>query len=519
LLLARGNQLMDQQRFTKAIATVGQALARLYKHETRRDIVQALFLCGNAYERLGLLWAARGTYLSGASIAANDFWTYNTVSRGFVACANHLKWVELRLGRMPHLLAWHELDIMLRSGEGVDVPETVIDNDAMFDGLTARLILRIPPELHSELSALPHTLDQLGLYTSASSALFLLGHPERMEELVVDETGSDKVAEKIWQIQADIPLPHRPNLYEGRRTSLSTKILGCRIVADCSVDYPCIEFVETIFSILESMLSTSTLERAFAMEPEVTMSIDIGEPIDGFFSVEEQERLGRSHFIVRCLATNPYELVGENGARFRDEAFMESLNILPHIVQFEDFERDLETLFRDERVIERASVFAGGIGFVRNVLGAAPKFRLKDWMDPDTSSAMVRVEPWRPEAGATMSETPTSAPLRMGKGEAPPGQFDYERLSHDQMIVMSPIRHRLWDRAKWSAVVFVSFPDGSNPPVLGIVFKERVAAFEIFQAWQSEFGEADEEKILRIAIVLTCPRYFSPVAELDSGVF
>jgi hypothetical protein len=501
LLLTRGNQLMDQQRLTKAITTVGRALARLYKHETRRDIVKALFLCGFAYERLGLLWAARGTYLSGASIAANDFWTYGTVSQGFADCANRLKWVELRLGRFPHLLSWHELDMVIRSAENNDTREEGTGADAMFDGLAARLILRVPPELHSKLGALPQTLDRLGLYASASSVLFLLGHKERMEELVADEAAPEEVAEKIWNLSADVPLAAQPQLCEGNRTSLSTKILGCKIVADCSTEPPCIEVAETIFAILESMLSTSAIERAFATEPEVTIDVDIGIPANGFFSIEAQERLGRSHFIVRCLARNPYELVGEDREKFRDEAFTMSLTIFPHIAQFRDFERDLESLFKDEQVADRASAFAGTVGSVRNVLGGAPKFRIRDWTDSEAVFDMIRSEPWRPASGATPDETPRSSPPRMGKGEAPPGLFDYERVSHEQITVMSPIRQRLWDRAKWSAVVFMRFPDESAPPVLGIVFGERSAGLEIFQAWRSEFGETDEGRALRIAIV------------------
>jgi alcohol dehydrogenase class IV len=65
LLLSRGNQLIKQNKSVKAIALIGQALARLYRHETRKDIVVALYSCGYAYEKIGLLWAARGAYLAG----------------------------------------------------------------------------------------------------------------------------------------------------------------------------------------------------------------------------------------------------------------------------------------------------------------------------------------------------------------------------------------------------------------------------------------------------------------------
>src|SRR5690606_11276271 len=60
LLLKRGAQQLDADQPYDAIRFLGRALRRLYKHESRSDVVRALYLCGKAYERVGLLWAARG---------------------------------------------------------------------------------------------------------------------------------------------------------------------------------------------------------------------------------------------------------------------------------------------------------------------------------------------------------------------------------------------------------------------------------------------------------------------------
>ena len=81
VLTARGMQQLNADRPSDAIKTLGRALARLYKHESRHDLIHALYACGVAYERVGLLWAARGTLLNAASIATNDFWSYEEVTR------------------------------------------------------------------------------------------------------------------------------------------------------------------------------------------------------------------------------------------------------------------------------------------------------------------------------------------------------------------------------------------------------------------------------------------------------
>jgi len=69
MLLERGAQLLRSGRPYDAIRTFGRVLRKLHKHESRHDLVRALYLCGCAYERVGLLWAARGTLLAAASFA------------------------------------------------------------------------------------------------------------------------------------------------------------------------------------------------------------------------------------------------------------------------------------------------------------------------------------------------------------------------------------------------------------------------------------------------------------------
>jgi len=499
LLLERGDQLIDQRKYTKAISIVGRALTRLYKHETRKDIVLGLYLCGYAYERIGLPWAARGTYLSGASIGANDYWAFGRLNRGFAACVHRLKWVEARLGRLPHLLAWHETDIGIRSASQGPL-ESDEDEEASFDVLVARLILHIPSRAHALLGGLPSALDRLGLVMSMDAALFLLGHTGRLEA----EGGEspDEVANKIWAISADAPLPAEAELYEGTHVSLTTRILGCKISARCSLEPPCVEIAEAIFSSIESMLSTSAVDRAFAIEPEATMDVEIGEVPSSFLSLEVQERLGRPHFSVRCRVVNPYGLSTEDQEALREEVFLACLQAFPHVVLFRNMEQDLESLFKDERATERASFFAMARGAVRNVLGSAPRFRLRDWQDDTQTYEMVLSEPWQPKTGTEGEASPeTRERMRRERGEAPTGPPDVTRISHEQIAIHSPIRFRLWDRAGWSGAAYLWSPDDGVPPILGLIFKDRDAGIDIFRAWRAELGETDERRSLRIAIV------------------
>ena len=76
MLIKRAAQQLDAERPYEAIRSVGRAFISLYKDKAGK-IIEALYICGSAYERVGLLWAARGTLLVGASIAISEFWSHS----------------------------------------------------------------------------------------------------------------------------------------------------------------------------------------------------------------------------------------------------------------------------------------------------------------------------------------------------------------------------------------------------------------------------------------------------------
>src|SRR5581483_6480405 len=134
--------------------------------------------CSCAYDEIGLPWAARGTLLSAASIATNELWQYGEVTPYQAACYRRLKWIELRLGRLPHVLAWHELDMTIRhelANRGYD-REALFSDEIAFSALLGRLLLRTDFFDLKALEKLPDVLDRLGLDQAADVLLFALGH-------------------------------------------------------------------------------------------------------------------------------------------------------------------------------------------------------------------------------------------------------------------------------------------------------------------------------------------------------
>ena len=180
LLLEKGKAELRAKRPYEAIRTTGRIFAELYKEESRGKLMSALFLCARAYESVGLLWAARGALLLAASLAADEWWKHSTIHPALERAIRRLKWVELQLGRIPQVLAWHDVDIALQEAlvlEGYS-REQVTSHESDFDGILAILLLRADMWQLKELRRLPDSLMKLRLGTSTLALMFALGHEE-----------------------------------------------------------------------------------------------------------------------------------------------------------------------------------------------------------------------------------------------------------------------------------------------------------------------------------------------------
>ena len=166
MLLHRGAQQLKADQPYEAIRTLGRVLTRLSKHESRKDLIRALLLCSSAYERVGLLWAARGTAIVASSVATNDFWSYGDVTPLQAACYHQVGRLEVQLGRLPQILAWHQvyfgiMGVLVEKGYDVEWPG---DAEIQFDAILGMRFLKADLAQLKPLTRLPDVLDNLDLF-------------------------------------------------------------------------------------------------------------------------------------------------------------------------------------------------------------------------------------------------------------------------------------------------------------------------------------------------------------------
>ena len=510
--LRRGAQQLHADRPYDAIVTLGLALGPLFKHETDRDLVRALYLCSSAYERIGLLWAARGTLLNSAAVAMGDFWTHSKVTPSLVICSTQMKWLELRLGRLPHVLAWHEIDSFARMafvGTGSDLAPDQSE-EANFDAVLGILLLKSDIWSLGRLSFLPDVLEKLGLLSSQMALRFALGDEGQLwRELTESAELEDRDIGSFfrrWRHQpAASDLPDRPALYDETKVSFESNLLGCRIHLESENKSACVEVAESALSALESLMATGFRDHIFPRESILTGSVRTSHFPDELFSFDLKDRQGRPYLEIRCGDFSPHDMSAEAQQEARNKLRDLLIAVMARVYVLKNPEDTLTKLLHEQGALERAVNYTASLVVQGNVLGSSPKTKLSKWKEGDERHyPLSRFQPWdASEERTTIEDTNDTRPqeLQAGKGEPPADLLDVHTIKHTEIESISLIREALWGPAGWSGTGYITAPDDSTPPILALIFKDQQAARQIFREWRQELGAEDEKDRLRVSII------------------
>jgi tetratricopeptide (TPR) repeat protein len=510
ILLKRGVQQLDADRPYEAIRTLGRALRRLQKHESRDELVRALYLCGVAYEGAGLLWAARGSILYAASVATNEFWAYSEISPLQAACYRKMKWLELRLGRLPHVLAWHELDRVIRSN--IDLEDGVLSEDSeleiRFTLMLGLLILKADVWQLKQMARLPDVLDDNGLHLAAVALLYALGYEDELPDGFVAQVSEGETVRDLFMLWRSQPgakdVPHSPVLGDGRTVTLSSRVLGCRIQLESQNLPQCVALSESLLAALEGFLSTAIHERVIAREPLLTVHVREAQFAAKPFAFELTDRGGRPHVEIRCSSFSPHQIPLEMQAAIGQTLFDLLVEIFARVFFVDDPDRVLTQLLREENAPERALQFTTSLVTLGNVLGHEPRTSLGAWAaagDAAREYPLRRTEEWDAQVrNVDPDESRRQIDSEEVNTERNASAWDAERIRHSEIEMVSLIRESLWNKAGWFGAVYIT-ADEPAVPVLGLVFRHSSAPEQIFLQWRKELGEKDSEERLRVSII------------------
>ena len=501
--VGRAIQKIRLEKHYEAIRWLGRAEKLLIKKEYRRELVKTLICMSYAFERVGLLWAARNKALAAAERTLAVFVEKGQIISEAIVALNRLAWIELRLGRIPHSLeAISFADLIAQQ---LDLPEDRLKayfkerhNHEVLLGIH---FLNLPMEALSDVTRLPGTLQRLGLDKARMALLFALGHEQALYKGEFFEDDVDATTVQCffeqWQDQpAAKNITSQPMLVVGKTSMLKSTILGSELVVETPNNETSFGIAESLLSTLEAFLSTSIESDVTPIHERITIVLIPSAQSNGIpqlrFSNNDNSRVEVMHTANLDLRTAAERL---DFLKWLEECL---LQISCRMLMIKDTEAWLEQVAGQEHGFSRALTFGDGLTLNRSILEKTPRIRLIDWLNQDDQSYdVLRDRPWRVEkatgAGSSIK------PVEFGSGSPTDDLIDMERLKHTDRRFLSPIDIPLWERAKWRAILFDCPPEVQ--PILAIGFEDGEAGQAIFRTWKDRWGDEDKDDALRVTII------------------
>ncbi|MCY3710643.1 MAG: hypothetical protein OXG26_17265, partial [Caldilineaceae bacterium] len=227
----------------EAIQWFGRAENLLIKKEYREELVRTLVGTSFAYERVGLLWAARNKALAAADLTLAVFTEQGQIIYATLLALKRLAWIELKLGRIPHSLEAITFADLIASQLDLteDALEAYLEERQMQEWLLGIHFLNLPVQALPSVTRLPDNLQRLGLGDAWIALLFALGHEEALRAVGFLEDGENletfQPAFEHWHDQSAVTdIPPCPILVEGEASTFRTIILGSEIVVETPKD-------------------------------------------------------------------------------------------------------------------------------------------------------------------------------------------------------------------------------------------------------------------------------------------
>ena len=486
--LNRGVTKLENNLIKESLIYFGKASRKLAKDETQTEFYFCLMLLSDAYSKLDLYWASYNALVSATNIFANNWFTTGRLNPKFLRSVEDILKNEVIIGRIPVLLCWYELYLVLQRYFQQEVNDNNLENiptEHMTDACLSIRLLNLNFEEFDNLKYLPNIFTTNELWLSENASLYLLGNEDLIE---LDETKTSLRKEdfpEYYNKFANQPfveqIAYKTNFLNTKEVYIESQILGIQLKVLFNHDSTLLIIAESILAYFESFLATS-FEEAFPISENINIYIDYKEMNDNF----KLEVVNKNHFKIHLKNSIIYN--GENFKNLVDE-------ILPLILggnyMFKDIKEFLNNLFEKDEVHERLSIILEHHNFLTNILTHKPKFFLQDWINSNISEFNLL----RTKSPISINKELQKLPKNDEKGEKP----NFKNITHKKIKAETIINTELWDNAKWKAFGF--FSSYSIPFGLILSFENIDYGKKIFNEWIDKYGKVDNNEEISITII------------------
>ncbi|WP_144214015.1 hypothetical protein [Flavobacterium anhuiense] len=487
IYLDRGLTKLKKNLVKESLIYFGKSVRKLAKKETQIQFYYCLIYLGEAYAKLGLFWAANNCLVSAINIYANQWYKTGKIDQKLLDAVIEILENEVILGRLPVLLAWFELFTAI----SLHFPEEEIHEDGklpaknLIDAFLSTRILNLDFQKFDKLAYLPDILEKNQLFLSSSSALFLLGHPDKVDMgLPAKEMSSERISFFFNSLAAQPfkkQIAYETNFLDLAETQLKTKIIGVELFLIFEQDIKLLLLSETILAYLESYLATAFKE-VFPISEKLKLHIKYIK-LDTPFKIHTED------------PENIDILVSPDHTYTSDDFLKLMENLVPYLLSYcyriKDIEIFVEKLYKQDEVTERLSIVIQHKTYLTNILSSGPKFFLHDWKSDSTQSyKLLRKSPLN---------LITKEEEKEEKSELKTKKSSYDAITHQNITYNSVIDLHLWDQADWKGFGF--YFTEKVPFGIFLAFENEVIGKKIFQKWIDKFSTCDRDNNISLTII------------------
>ena len=510
LLRDRGFQKLEANRPYEAISLLGRAMERFVKREHRHDLIFCLMALSEAYIKAGLLWAARSCALAAAERCLAYFREEGKLIRFSLAAIEQLITVELRLGRLAHVLMGCELKTVVASQ--LVLPEDrrmrLAEQRQLTEGMLGIALLSSSLPQLRQMDGLPEALEVLELFIPKAFLLYALGYRDelRNEGFPADKWSDneiDKFIKMAFRQPGRLQMPARPQIENGQCVTYRTKVLGCEIVLEAPATSNSMSVAEAVLGTIEAFFATSLDERIMPYRSMAKIIVEPASDLTKGLRVTEENIDGDAFLRVQHpTIVSPF--TAEARRKYRDGLMTLIARFMVHATVAEDIAAYMDRIAGEERGFSRALIYSEVSLAQDNLFGSSPKVLLSDWspLEGARRFPLIRTSEWN--EGLPIEQIPLPDQDEQQLDLSDPSAFFRRKAAsekHGDRKIASQIDIPLWDSAGWCAVFYFSDPRRAPYPVLCLGFKSKDAAEKIFQGWRKQLGPRDEQNRLRVTIL------------------
>ncbi|PPK76177.1 hypothetical protein B0F87_104269 [Methylobacter tundripaludum] len=496
LLVNNGFRKLDSNKYHEAIKLFAKASNKLIQYEHRDYFIQAQAGIACAYESMGLFWAARGCYALAVHQLDKDFAEHGTMPKIMSTLLRHLIWIEIRLGRVPYVLAWLSYKNIIDTHILEIKPDENSDEDnQLIDTVLGILILKTKYQDLGGLSFLPELLDKFGLYMSQFAALYALGHEDRVvsEFKFEDENLYEFCTNWLNQpANADLPISSEWNI--DKIISINSLVLGVKFSIDLPNDKGLLMFSEAILSAIECFLATGLAHKFYPQQSNVNCILEINESVEKVSYKEIENDCGE--ITIYILVKNNDMLSYIQSKASHDDIFNLVVRIICEGVIIGDL-NNTEALVKNDLALDRMNQLIHLPTILNNILDSQLLYSLKQWEAHagHEQFALLRTKPW----SDNLYNSNTTFKIDDSKNNKY-SEKSFSEAKHNDIKTISIINTRVWNKAKWSGTLYAFSPE-TPIPILGLTFNNKTESLKIFNGWKKRLGSVDINNEINVCII------------------